>query len=53
MRGSLVIDALAHAYGVRGNLDEAVFHSDRGSVYASQAFRNYYSSLGVHQSMGR
>ena len=53
MRGSLVIDALAHAYGVRGSLDEAVFHSDRGSVYTSQAFRNYYSSLGVHQSMGR
>ena len=52
MRGLLVIDALAHAYGVRGSLDEAVFHSDHGSVYTSQAFRNYCSSLGVRQSMG-
>ncbi|WKS63738.1 IS3 family transposase [Corynebacterium accolens] len=52
MRVSLVIDALAHAHGVRGSLDGAVFHSDHGSVYTSQAFRNYCSSLGVRQSMG-
>ncbi len=32
MRGLLVIDALAHAHGVRGSLDGAVFHSDHGSV---------------------
>ena len=35
MRVSLVIDALAHAHGVRGSLDGAVFHSDHGSVYTS------------------
>lgn len=52
MRGLLVIDALAHAHGVRGSLDGAVFHSDHGSVYTSQAFRNYCSSMGVRQSMG-
>ncbi|MBK4156990.1 DDE-type integrase/transposase/recombinase [Corynebacterium macginleyi] len=52
MRVSLVIDALAHAHGVRGSLDGAIFHSDRGSVYTSQAFRNYCSSLGVRQPMG-
>ena len=52
MRVSLVIDALAHAHGVRGSLDGAIFHSDHGSVYTSQAFRNYCSSLGVRQSMG-
>ncbi|WP_350309342.1 MULTISPECIES: DDE-type integrase/transposase/recombinase [unclassified Corynebacterium] len=51
MRVLLVIDALAHAHGVRGSLDEAIFHSDHGSVYTSQAFRNYCSSLGVRQSM--
>ena len=34
MRVSLVIDALAHAHGVRGSLDGAVFHSDHGSVYS-------------------
>lgn len=52
MRVSLVIDALAHAHGVRGSLDEAIFHSDHGSVYTSQTFRSYCSSLGVRQSMG-
>ncbi|HBC7266834.1 TPA: IS3 family transposase [Corynebacterium striatum] len=52
MRVSLVVDALAHAHGVRGSLDGAVFHSDHGSVYTSQAFRSYCSSLGVRQSMG-
>ncbi|WP_410764031.1 IS3 family transposase [Corynebacterium rhinophilum] len=52
MRVSLVIDALAHAHDVRGSLDGAIFHSDHGSVYTSQTFRNYCSSLGVRQSMG-
>ncbi|WP_410758045.1 IS3 family transposase [Corynebacterium rhinophilum] len=52
MRVLLVIDALAHAHGVRGSLDRAIFHSDHGSVYTSQAFRSYCSSLGVRQSMG-
>ncbi|MBK4148422.1 integrase core domain-containing protein, partial [Corynebacterium macginleyi] len=42
----------AHAHGVRGSLDGTIFHSDHGSVYTSQAFRNYCSSLGVRQSMG-
>ena len=41
MRFSLVIDALAHAHGVRGSLDGAVFHSDHGSGYTSQTFRSY------------
>ena len=48
----LTIDALAHAHGVRSNLDGAVFHSDHGSVYTSQAFRDHCSSLGARQSMG-
>ena len=51
MCGLLVIDALA-TRTVRGSLDWAVFHSDHGSVYTSQAFRDHYSSLGVCQSMG-
>ncbi|MBG9245052.1 transposase family protein, partial [Corynebacterium belfantii] len=52
MRVSLVIEALSHARKIRGSLDWAIFHSDHGSVYTSQAFRNYCSSLGVRQSMG-
>ena len=34
MRVSLVIDALAHAHGVRGSLDGAVFHSDHAALPA-------------------
>ena len=33
MRVSLVVDAIAHAHGVRGSLDGAVVHSDHGSEY--------------------
>ena len=53
MRVSLVIDALSHAHGVRGSLDGAVFHSDHGSVYTSQAFRDHCSSLGCASLWGR
>ena len=52
MRVSPVIDALAHAHGVRGSLDGAVFHSDHGSVYTSQAFRDHCTQVGVRHSMG-
>ncbi|MET4050319.1 transposase InsO family protein [Rhodococcus sp. UYP5] len=31
----------------------AIFHSDRGSVYASRAYRALVSSLGMRSSMGR
>ncbi|MBM7242556.1 DDE-type integrase/transposase/recombinase [Rhodococcus fascians] len=31
----------------------AVFHSDRGSVYTSRAYRALVSSLGIRSSMGR
>ncbi|TVU79651.1 DDE-type integrase/transposase/recombinase, partial [Corynebacterium aurimucosum] len=30
----------------------AIFHSDHGSVYTSQAFREHCAVLGVRQSMG-
>ena len=52
MRTSLVIDALDHARSVRRSLDDAIFHSDHGSVYTSQAFQDFCQSLGVSQSMG-
>lgn len=35
-RVSLIIDAVAHAHGVRGSPDGAVFHSEHGSVYTSK-----------------
>ncbi|WP_153014920.1 IS3 family transposase, partial [Corynebacterium simulans] len=52
MRVSLVIEALSHASKVRGNLTGAIFHSDHGSVYTSQAFGDHCAQLGVRQSMG-
>ena len=36
----------------RGSLQGAVFHSDHGSVYTSQAFQDACKKLGVRQSMG-
>ena len=52
MRVSLVIEALSHASEVRGSLAGAIFHSDHGSVYTSQAFWDHCTQLGVRQSMG-
>ena len=52
MRVSLVIEALSHARKVRGSLNGAIFHSDHGSVYTSQVFRDHCAQLGVRQSMG-
>ena len=51
MRVSLVIEALSHVRKVRGSLKGAIFHSDHGSAYTSQAFRDHCARLGGHQSM--
>jgi transposase InsO family protein len=47
----LVIDALQKAAGKRTSLQGAVFHSDRGSQYASKAFRRQLATRGMRQSM--
>lgn len=52
MRTSLVQEALLMAKSQRGSLKSAVFHSDHGSVYTSQAFQDTCKKLGVRQSMG-
>ncbi|STC68930.1 transposase [Corynebacterium pilosum] len=52
MRTSLVQDALKMAKGQRGSLAGAIFHSDHGSVYTSNAFQNTCTELGIQQSMG-
>ena len=52
MRTSLVQDALTAAKSQRGSLKGAIFHSDHGSVYTSQAFQDTCTALGVTQSMG-
>nr|WP_308170251.1 IS3 family transposase [Acrocarpospora catenulata] len=52
MRTELVIDALRSAAATRGGLDGAVFHSDHGVQYTSDAFARVCAELGVRQSMG-
>jgi len=52
MEASLVCDALSKANNRRGGIKQnAIFHSDRGSQYASQAFRDLLENLGMRQSM--
>lgn len=53
MRTDLVLEAMDMAKRHRGgSLKTAVFHSDHGSVYTSQAFQTYCSLHGIQQSMG-
>ncbi len=49
----LVLDALSAAMAKVGPDAEVIFHSDRGSQYASEAYRNYCESNGVLPSMSR
>jgi putative transposase len=53
MRTELVIDALRMAARNYPLQPEAIFHSDRGSQYLSQAFAEAAAQLDVHQSVGR
>ena len=50
---ALVLDALASAMAKVGPDAQVIFHSDRGSQYASEAYRNFCSSNGVLPSMSR
>ena len=52
MRADLVIDALAHAAGHRDHVG-VIHHSDRGSQYASAAFRAALEGFGMKGSMSR
>jgi putative transposase len=52
-RAELVVDAIALAAGRTALVDQAVFHSDRGSQYSSALFRQTLVDLGIRQSMGR
>lgn len=53
MRAALVDDALRMALGRRDVKPGLVFHSDRGSQYASEKFRNTCQQFGIVQSMSR
>jgi len=52
MRSSLVCEALRHAARRRGGFHHgAIFHSDRGSQYASREYRELLKSFHLRQSM--
>jgi len=55
MQRSLVIDALEMAWFKRnpGKKTELIFHSDRGSQYASDDFRGVLKEYGITPSMSR
>lgn len=53
MREELVERALRDALIRRGFPKGVIYHSDRGSVYTSRAFRTFCERNGVRQSMGR
>lgn len=47
----LVCNAMAHAIGERTFNNSLIFHSDRGSQYASHKFANLLAKHGIRQSM--
>jgi len=53
MRSELVADALKNAAATTLIEPDAVFHTDRGSVYTSTDFRALAAGLGMRSSMGR
>ena len=54
MRADLVEDALTMAITLRDGLPEQViFHSDKGTQYASTQISNFASANGITRSMGR
>jgi putative transposase len=53
MERSLVIDALRSAIKARRSTIGTLFHSDRGSQYASEEFREVLAASGIRASMSR
>ena len=56
METSLVLRAAQRAFaaaGIGADASAAVHHSDRGSQYASEGFRNFLSDCDIVQSMSR
>ena len=53
MTANLVEEALAMACTLREDLpDEVIFHSDKGTQYASDQIRDWTKEHGVTRSMG-
>jgi transposase InsO family protein len=52
MRTELVDDALRNAAATHHIEPDAIFHSDRGSVYTSREYRSLVAGLGMRSSTG-
>jgi transposase InsO family protein len=53
MRAELVVEALAMAARNYRLAENAIFHSDRGTQYTSEAFVKAARTLGIRRSVGR
>lgn len=53
METSLCLRALQRMEATRGDLEGAIHHTDRGSQYASRAYRDAVAAKGMRQSMSR
>jgi transposase InsO family protein len=53
MRAELVVEALAMAARNYRLAENAIFHSDRGTQYTSEAFVKAVRTLGIRRSVGR
>lgn len=53
MHTSLCLRALERLVATRGDVTDAIHHSDRGSQYASKAYRDALADAGMRQSMSR
>ena len=53
MKTQVILDALEMATRKRGLGSEVIFHSDRGSQYASEAYRRLLASKNIRPSMSR
>jgi putative transposase len=53
LRAGLVIDALSMAARTYALAEDAIFHSDRGTQYTSEAFAKAAEMLGIRRSVGR
>lgn len=53
MNTSLCLRALERAHAARGDVSGAIHHTDRGSQYASHAYRQALADAGLRQSMSR
>lgn len=51
LRSNLVVTAMQRAIASRRHTQNLIFHSDRGSQYGSQAFRQILTLAGMRQSM--